>query len=112
VPSPTRNAARVLAAFLISAAQWRSGAAPAAAFLTGLGAAVGPASRLRRRYADAPAAASCASTLRAAEPLIVVAILNPTIEARVHYSPPASLKVVTCQFTRDKSPRQHERKHI
>src|SRR5207237_4823818 len=31
--------------------------APAAALLTGLGAAVGPASRLRRRYADAPAAA-------------------------------------------------------
>ncbi len=33
--------------------------APTAAFLTGLGAAVGPASRQRRRYADAPAAALC-----------------------------------------------------
>jgi hypothetical protein len=33
---------------------------PASAFLTGLGTAVGPASRLRRRYADAPAAASIA----------------------------------------------------
>jgi hypothetical protein len=32
--------------------------APAAALLTGLRVAVGPASRLRRRYADAPAAAS------------------------------------------------------
>jgi hypothetical protein len=31
--------------------------APAAALLTGLGAALGPVSRLRRRYADAPAGA-------------------------------------------------------
>jgi hypothetical protein len=38
--------------------------APAAALLTGLRVAVGPASRLRRRYADAPAAASfCFSLL-------------------------------------------------
>ena len=36
----------------------------AAALLTGLGAALGPASRLRRRYADAPAGAFFFATRR------------------------------------------------